>query len=154
MKLSKVAVLSAAIVLVGGGSIVAAKQPSTRIEYQKGLTEVAAQTVAGSGTFVQAEKPTQGNLRIVTVNGTRFLELDSSFKTSSDGPDLHVILYRDKATPAKVQEGDYIVLGRLQKFDGAQRYSIPSGVNLADYGSVAIWCRMFNATFGYAPLKV
>jgi hypothetical protein len=154
MKLSNVAVLSLALVLVGGGSIVAAKQPSTRIEYQKGLSEVAAQTVASSGAFVQAEKPTQGNFRIVTVNGTRFLELDSAFKTSSDGPDLHVILYRSKTTPAKLQEGDYLVLGRLQKFDGTQRYTIPTGVNLAEYGSVAIWCRMFNATFGYAPLRV
>lgn len=36
---------------------------------------------------------------------------------------------------------------------GAQRYALADNVNLADFRSVAVWCRKFNATFGYAPLS-
>jgi hypothetical protein len=44
-------------------------------------------------------------------------------------------------------------LGSLREFSGAQRYPIPDAINIADYSSVVIWCRMANATFGYAPLN-
>ncbi|HYX14670.1 MAG TPA: DM13 domain-containing protein, partial [Nostoc sp.] len=41
----------------------------------------------------------------------------------------------------------------LKKYSGAQTYSIPQSINLADYKSAAIWCRKFNATFGAANLN-
>jgi hypothetical protein len=47
----------------------------------------------------------------------------------------------------------YVNLGKLQKFNGEQRYPIPAAINLSNFKSVAIWCRMANATFGYAPLR-
>ncbi|NEQ63853.1 MAG: DM13 domain-containing protein, partial [Moorea sp. SIO4A1] len=47
---------------------------------------------------------------------------------------------------------DYVTLARLQKFSGAQRYAIPDDLNLDEFGSVAVWCRRFNITFGYASL--
>ena len=43
-------------------------------------------------------------------------------------------------------------LAPLKGFSGAQRYEIPDNVNLDDYEAVAIWCRKFNVTFGYAKL--
>jgi hypothetical protein len=88
----------------------------------------------------------------VTENGKRYLELDEAFKTDN-GPDLFVILYRSEKPPIYgIKEKNYVSISRLQKVSGTQRYGIPAGVNLADFGSVAIWCRQFNATFGFAPL--
>ena len=115
------------------------------------------QTVAiMSGTFVAAEKPTTGVARIVRQNGHRYLELDSAFSASNQGPDLHVLLEPSAKPPQMYQpqnSGRYINLGRLQKYQGVQRYPIPDSINLASFKSVSIWCRMANATFGYAPLR-
>jgi Electron transfer DM13 len=112
-----------------------------------------------SGTFVRAEQPTRGGASIVTQNGRSFLQLDAGFKTSSQGPDLVVALHRSrnvlgttKAPNYALKGGDYIVLSRLKKYSGAQRYAIPANINLANYRSAVIWCRKFNATFGVASL--
>lgn len=106
-----------------------------------------------SGTFVAAEKPTTGMARIVTENGHRYLELDGAFSTSDQGPDLHVLLDSSPKPPQTYQNpGSYVNLGKLQKFQGSQRYPIPDAINLSNIQSVVIWCRMANATFGYATL--
>ena len=110
--------------------------------------------IAATGTFVAAEQPTSGSARIVVENGQRYLVLDSSFKTSSQGPDLHVVLDPANQPPAQYQDKTrFVNLGKLQKFAGEQRYAIPASVDLAKFNSIGIWCQMANATFGYAPLS-
>ncbi|MFB2895643.1 DM13 domain-containing protein [Aerosakkonemataceae cyanobacterium BLCC-F50] len=116
--------------------------------------------VVKSGTFVSGEHPTSGIVRLITKNGKSSLELDQSFKTSNMGPDLVVILHRSanvlgstKPPSYPIKQGDYVILASLKKFSGMQSYPIPDSVNLADYKSVAIWCRKFNATFGTATFK-
>lgn len=123
------------------------------------MMESKKPVVVSSGSFVAGEQPTQGKARVITQNGKFFLDLDQSFKASSQGPDLVVILHRSsnvigstKPPAYALKKGDYIVLAPLQKFNGAQRYLIPANVNVADYKSAAIWCRKFNATFGAAKL--
>jgi hypothetical protein len=114
-----------------------------------------AQSARSSGTFVAAEKPTTGMARIVEENGHRFLELNSAFSTSDQGPDLHVLLDTTGKPPQSydaANSGRYVNLGKLSKYKGAQRYPIPDVINVSRYQSVVIWCRMANATFGYAPL--
>ncbi|MUG93855.1 electron transfer protein with DM13 domain protein [Scytonema sp. UIC 10036] len=113
-----------------------------------------------SGTFVSGEHTTQGTVRITNKNGKAVVELEQSFKTSEMGPDLVVILHRlenvigsTKPPAYPLKKDDYIVIAPLKKFSGAQSYVIPDNINLANYKSVAIWCRKFNATFGAASLK-
>lgn len=113
------------------------------------------QSVAiASGTFVAGEAPTTGTARIVTEGGHRYLEIDSAFSTSNMGPDLHVLL-DTSAQPSQSYSnlGGSLNLGSLQNFSGAQRYPIPDAIDIASFNSVVIWCRMANATFGYAPLN-
>lgn len=110
--------------------------------------------VLSAGTFVKAEQPTQGSIRITSEGGKTYLEIGSNFKTSEQGPDLYVILYRTANPPiSDIKEKDYTIVGKLRKFSGAQKYEIPTNVNLKDFSSAAIWCRKFNATFGYAKLS-
>jgi hypothetical protein len=106
-----------------------------------------------SGTFVKAEHETQGTARIISDKGSQFIEFDGAFKTDN-GPDLFVILTRQKQPPiGGIREQDYKLIGALQKVSGTQRYAIPPDLKLEEFGSVAIWCRQFNATFGYAQLS-
>lgn len=112
-----------------------------------------------SGSFVSGEHPTSGMARLVTQNGKTVLQMDASFKTDQ-GPDLVVVLHRSSDVigstnpPAySIQAGDYVFVAPLQKFSGAQSYTLPDTIDPADYQSVAIWCRQFNATFGAAHLQ-
>lgn len=125
-------------------------------------TNETAQGSSGvrSGTFVDGEHPTKGTVQILEKDGKQVLELDESFKTSSSGPDLVVILHRlpdvigsTKPPAYPIKEGDYVIIAPLKEYSGAQSYEIPDNIKLEDFPSAAIWCRKFNATFGAARLQ-
>jgi hypothetical protein len=113
-------------------------------------SKIAAASVLASGNFEKSEHPTSGTAQIVIQNGKKYLKFDSSFQSDS-GPDLFVILHRQDS-PKSYGKSDYVSLGRLKKTSGQQMYAIPNGVNIAKFKSVVIWCKKFNATFGFAPL--
>ncbi len=71
------------------------------------------------------------------------------------GPKYHVYLVPKANIRAS---GDlagemFIDLGRLRAFKGGQNYSIPAGVDIADYASVVIWCEQFSVLISPADLK-
>ncbi|NEO27058.1 MAG: DM13 domain-containing protein [Kamptonema sp. SIO4C4] len=110
--------------------------------------------------FVDGEHPTQGQVTLVQEGEQYFLEFAEDFQTDA-GPDLFVVLHTSDDVigttdpPAHgIEEGDYATIAPLEAVTGTQRYPIPADVNVADYQSVAIWCRQFNATFGAAALPV
>ena len=107
-----------------------------------------------SGKFVGVEKPASGSAKIISDGGSHYLVFDSSFSTSNQGPDLHVLL-DIAAKPSKNYKnlGKTVNLGKLKSFSGVQRYVIPDVINVAQFKSVVIWCRTANATFAYASLK-
>lgn len=114
-------------------------------------SKTIAASILASGDFQKSEHPTSGNAQIVMQNGKKYLKFDSSFQSDS-GPDLFVVLHR-QASPKNYGKADYVNLGRLKKVSGQQMYIIPNGVNIGNFKSVVIWCRKFNATFGFAPLS-
>lgn len=149
-----------ALALSSATGAVQAFQPTTTgggYSSQHQPVALVAQTqtkIAATGTFVAAEKPTTGTAQIVVEQGKRYLVLSADFKTSNQGPDLHVVLDPASQPPAQYQDKTtFVNLGKLQKFAGTQRYAIPTSVDLSQFKSVGIWCQMANATFGYAPLQ-
>ncbi|MDP5339563.1 MAG: DM13 domain-containing protein [Nodularia sp. (in: cyanobacteria)] len=125
---------------------------SNKTDTQTPTATTVASPVAEARNFQAAEHPTQGKVSVITEAGKPYLEFDQNFKTDN-GPDLFVILHRSATPPVSgIQEKDYVSIAALQKINGTQRYALPDNVNLADFKSVAIWCRQFNATFGYASL--
>jgi Electron transfer DM13 len=125
----------------------------TALSAQKETQTHLQTTVTKTAMFQAGEHPTKGNIRVITYQGKPYLEFDKSFKTDN-GPDLFVILHRDRTVAINgIKEKDYKSIARLQKTKGTQRYAIPENVNLADFKSVAVWCRKFNATFGFATLN-
>ncbi|MDX2216284.1 MAG: DM13 domain-containing protein [Oculatellaceae cyanobacterium bins.114] len=163
-----VAALAVSCTSGGGATIPSAESPGAQSSPAEAMSsptttpvaQAGADSVVTSGSFVSGEHPTEGTVRIVRQNGALVLELDPTFKTSELGPDLVVALHRlpnviETTTPPaySINEGDYVVLAPLQRFDGAQTYAIPDNINLEDYQSALIWCRKFNATFGAATLQ-
>ncbi|MEC4984816.1 MAG: DM13 domain-containing protein [Oscillatoria sp. PMC 1068.18] len=152
MKSTYLVMLTAVAIFSFGCTKESSSNPNVVTETDTTVTE-AEQPIAqnsNSGTFINGEKTTQGTARLVTENGQNYVELDDSFQTGR-GPDVFVLLHRE-GTPKSYQETDYVNLGEIQSFSGSQRYAIPNEVNPADFRSVVIWCRQFNATFGHAPL--
>ncbi|MGC9524019.1 MAG: DM13 domain-containing protein [Limnospira sp.] len=136
------------------GNLISSDRPTVALapEYQ-----IAA--AMRSGTFVSGEHPTRGSVQVVEEGGRQYLEFADNFGTN-EGPDLFVILHRSddvigttQAPVHSINEGDYVLVEPLKVANGAQRYAVPAGIDVDDYGSVAIWCRQFNATFGAASLK-
>lgn len=148
--LGTIALLAATLPAVGY-----AASEMSKVTSASDYTTVAqvSEVAIASGTFVAAEQPTTGMARIVEEGGHRYLELDAAFTTSSQGPDLHVLLDTTNTPPGTyADQGRTINLGGLKEYSGAQRYPIPDAIDVSNYQSVVIWCRMANATFGYAPL--
>jgi hypothetical protein len=113
-----------------------------------------ASSVVMSGSFMAGEKPTTGMAKIVSEGGHYYLELDANFSTSDQGPDLHVLLDPSPKPPQTYTDiYSPVNLGKLRSYKGTQRYPIPDAINPTEFKSVVIWCRMANATFGYAPIK-
>jgi pentapeptide MXKDX repeat protein len=77
--------------------------------------------------------------------------------TTSNGPDVHVILV---ATTDAMDDANFlkdntekVELGKLKGNEGDQNYEIPAGTDLARFRTVSIYCERFNANFGAAPLE-
>ncbi|MDJ0736065.1 MAG: DM13 domain-containing protein [Nostocaceae cyanobacterium] len=155
MKFQSLLVLSIATLLtVGCAKEGISKETQTPPQTATTPTNLVASSISQSGQFRDGEHPTRGMVKIITENGQRYLEFDSNFKTDS-GPDLFVILHNSQTVPTyNIKEKDYLSIARLKKTSGTQRYAIPNNVDLTKFSSVAVWCRKFNATFGYAPLQV
>jgi hypothetical protein len=123
------------------------------IEHLSPIASLAA-SIGSAGNFQKVEQVTQGQAQIVREGNRTYLELSNDFSTSSDGPDLKVILYTADRIPLNIKgKQQRYKLGALKKYSGGQRYEIPSGLNLQKFQSVGIWCEKFDATFGYARLR-
>lgn len=98
-----------------------------------------------SGDFQSGAHGTRGTAAVVELRGGRRVLTLTGFETSP-GPDLRVYLSTDRGA------GDFKDLGGLKGNVGEQQYDIASGVDLARYSTVVIWCRAFSVEFGSAAL--
>jgi len=88
-------------------------------------------------------------------DGKEYLRL-SDF-TTSNGPDVHVVLVRveDKALEQEIVMGEleHVEVGMLKGNQNDQNYDLPAAVDLNQYQAVAIYCERFHAIFGVARLE-
>jgi hypothetical protein len=112
-----------------------------------------APALLGSGSFVSGEHSTTGTAQLIRApDGALTLRLED-LKTSN-GPDLRV--YLSTAAPRAswgTFDDDFVELGRLKGNIGSQNYDVPSGVDLARYGTAVIWCKRFSVPFGAASVR-
>ncbi len=83
------------------------------------------------------------------------LRLEADFKVGP-GPKFHVYLVPDAdvTQDTEVEATMFVDLGRLKAFSGSQNYAIPAGIDIADYGSVVIWCEQFNVLISPAAISI
>lgn len=119
------------------------------------LTEADRSPLVASGEFIHvnpSDPVHYGKGKVSVYQRTVFLEKDFEV---GPGPAYHVYLVpKEKVRgEADVKDTMYVDLGGLRAFKGSQRYAIPAGVNLQNYGSVVIWCETFSVLISPADLK-
>ena len=77
--------------------------------------------------------------------------------TTSNGPDVHVVLARsdDPSLTQEIVKGQFddVELGSLKGNQGDQNYDLVASVDLQKYNAVVIYCERFHAVFGLARLE-
>ena len=88
-------------------------------------------------------------------DGKQYLRLTDF--TTSNGPDVHVVLARgdDKDLGQEIVKDnlDSVELGALKGNQGDQNYDLPATADPAKYTAVVIYCERFHAIFGVAKLE-
>jgi len=118
------------------------------------LDERTAGALVAQGEFIHANPSDPihyGRGKVSVYRDVVYLEQDFEV---GPGPKYHVYLVREaNVTPATpVAQSKFVDLGRLKAFKGSQNYAVPSGVRLADYPSVVIWCEQFGVLISPARL--
>jgi hypothetical protein len=109
-----------------------------------------------AGELISHEHASSGTVKILELaDGSRVLRFEGL--DTSDGPDLRVWLSDAPVIEGAAgwhvfDDGAHLDLGALKANKGDQNYQIPAGANLADYGSVSIWCARFAVSFAAAEL--
>lgn len=119
------------------------------------LSEKERAKVVATGEFLHANPADPihyGRGRVTVTPRTVFLESDFEV---GPGPAFHVYLVPRKQVrrSADVAGSMFVDLGPLRAFKGSQRYSIPKGINLAEFDSIVIWCREFSVLISPADLQ-
>ncbi|WP_299281719.1 DM13 domain-containing protein [uncultured Tateyamaria sp.] len=112
------------------------------------LTALTAQAeTVGSGTFVGAsDHITTGGVEITkNADGSHTITLGEDF--SLDGaPDPRVGLGKDGNFNGNTDSG------KLANLTGSQSFTVPAGIDIADFNEVYIWCEKFSVPLGVASL--
>ncbi len=131
----------------------AAKAPDTAAD--EAMPE-AAPTELARGEFRDADAVHKGNgdAIVYRLPDGRHVVRFEDFRTTN-GPALVVYLAKhpDPASAADVTEGGFLDLGKLKGNVGDQNYVIPAGTDISGYGSVVIWCELFDVLFSPASLR-
>lgn len=106
-----------------------------------------------TGQFHSVAHETKGSATVHDLGGGRRVLRLTEFATSN-GPDVRVYLVAagDASDNASVTKAGFVELGKLKGNEGDQNYDIPSGLDLARYRAVTIWCYRFSVNFATAPL--
>ncbi len=115
----------------------------------------AEPVILQSGSFITID-PVHGAEGTATIyelpEGNRVLRFENF--TSTNGPELHVILSKEVPTSTFAGVGDDMIdLGLLKGNVGNQNYEIPDDVDLDEYQSIVIYCVPFGVTFSSAELS-
>jgi hypothetical protein len=109
-----------------------------------------------TGLLTGEAHPTSGRASVYqALDGKRDLRLTNF--TTSNGPDVHVVLARstDQNLTKEFVKGDLdsVELGLLKANQGDQNYDLPDSVDLGKYDAIVIYCERFHAVFGVAKLE-
>ena len=132
--------LAISAVLLSGFGVSAAQQLDE--------ASIAAQAAA-STSFVKKRYSISGEWSVAEHDGQTQIRFSDGFKTKG-GPDLKVFLSKHpiETLDSKTAVDHALNIGVLKSKSGAQIYTLPEDVDLADYKSLIIHCEAFSVLWG------
>ncbi len=129
-----------------------AEAPDTRVTDDM---PADAPVVVASGQFTDADAIHKGSgtATLYRLPNNDHVVRFEDFRTTN-GPALVVYLakHASPASAGDVVDGGFLDLGKLKGNVGNQNYRVPSGTDVSEYGSVVIWCELFDVLFSPASL--
>ena len=111
--------------------------------------------VVSTGQFIDADAIHKGSgtATLYRLPDSSHVVRFEDFRTTN-GPALVVYLAKhpSPASADDVIDGGFLNLGKLKGNVGNQNYPIPAGTDVSEYGSVVIWCELFDVLFSPAGL--
>ena len=107
-----------------------------------------------SGTWAKKSYSASGTWKIVRNGDHHYLELDSRFKTRG-APDLKLFLSKKSASQLSGRNATSgaVRIAKLKSKSGAQRYRLPTNLDLADYRTVIIHCEQYSKLWSTGTLR-
>ena len=118
----------------------------------------AQSEVVFKGEFERESRWTtfEGSWSIVKEGDSYKVVLADDFEAKK-APDLKIFLSKapldDINGKNAVEKGDPILVAKLTSYKGKASYTIPSGINPADYATIIIHCEEYSKLWGGSPLK-
>lgn len=116
----------------------------------------AAPVVLAQGEVIAHEHASSGRVVVLGLpDGSRVLRLEDL--RTSNGPKLKVWLSDQPVVQGRAgwhvfDDGRHVDLGDLKGNIGSSNYAVPADVDLAQLGSVTVWCERFSVSFAAARL--
>jgi len=106
-----------------------------------------------SGSFIGADTFHRGSGKSLVLESKdeTFIRLENFEVTN--GPDLYVVLSKEKKPLESEGIGEHIEIGKLKGNIGNQNYEILKSVDILEYNSIIIYCKAFNVIFAVATLS-
>lgn len=106
-----------------------------------------------TGIWTKKSQSIKGSWAIVETADGFFLELDDGFKTRN-APDLKLFLSRTESTEltAKNATSNSVLISKLEKPKGAQRYRLPDDIDPADFKSLLLHCEQYTKLWGVSAI--
>ncbi|MEL6368755.1 MAG: DM13 domain-containing protein [Pseudomonadota bacterium] len=104
-------------------------------------------------TWTKRSQKIKGTWNIVQTDAGTFLELDDAFKTRK-APDLKLFLSplaADDVNANNATSGS-VLIAKLKKAKGAQRYEIPSDIDLSQFQTLVLHCEAYTKLWGVSAL--
>ena len=119
------------------------------------VKDAMAETMSsGPLPLVRVNKTLKGSVKVVkSADGSAVIRFSDDFK-ASNGPDLKVFLNPKRVSDVtgKTATQGAVLLSPLKANTGVQEYTLPAGVNLADFESVLVHCEQFSVLWGGADI--
>jgi hypothetical protein len=129
----------------------AAQTTTSASEAMPPAVSPAVAVARGSFTGADGFHRGQGTAAVYRVGDQLVLRLEAFQVTN--GPDLHVILTAHAAPKSRADvQQEYLEIAKLKGNVGEQNYTLPAGLSLDRYRTVAIYCKPFHVVFATAPL--
>ncbi|MEO0577024.1 MAG: DM13 domain-containing protein [Pseudomonadota bacterium] len=104
-------------------------------------------------TWTKRSQKIKGTWQIVETDAGTFLELDDAFKTRN-APDLKLFLSplaADDVNARNATSGS-VLISKLKKAKGAQRYEIPADIDLSQFQTLVLHCEAYTKLWGVSAL--